>query len=84
MNFKPGFHKAAMEYVRHVTPSGVMNGHAYVYKDKPDWSWKWEMKTRTLQVALLEQAEGVQDSDYAKVQAIIEYLAHTELHGWDE
>ncbi len=69
MTFKPGFHKAAMAYVRFVGAETMLS--------KPPEEWPYDHNLIT--EIYLTCGTFSKDLTY-----IFQYLAHTELHGWDE
>lgn len=83
MNFKPGFHRAAMEYNAHIKVQPIIkvgraSGKAIMVK--------WHKSANVLRAAIMDNIDSP-FPDYEieeQIEGILAYLAHTELHGWDE
>ncbi len=79
MTFKPGFHKAAMELVAayDLEPVNATDDDATIMAQV--------LKESSVQGRLWDVlGNNVTDYKPGQLEAIIQYLAHTELHGWDE
>ncbi len=90
MNFKPGFHKAAMEYVKHCSPATLLHNHpppTYWDIEKNDIG-DWDARENELIDDMLDNVIntfGISRGElFMEAKCIARYLAHTALHGWDE
>ena len=77
MEFKSGFYKAAVAYVRYVTPEFVIAAAA---KTSPIAHLQTgQPESDNLLHAVMEECDCI---TYYDIHQVIEYLAHAELHGW--
>jgi len=89
MNFKPGFHKAAMEYVRWLR--GYKSDNSLIGEALMKQANKYRATRNALWDSIMSECEAERfngtirhATHEERVKAIIQYLAHTALHGWDE
>lgn len=90
ITFKPGFHKAAMEYVRFVGAKYLVNeslagfsAEVNLLRDHTDKDYAdYRKKERELFGAIAMAVST--NTHIPEIFSVLRYLAHTELHGWDE
>lgn len=80
MTFKPGFHKAAMEYVRWI----IDNPGDHSDKAWSDTCEEMRDKVRDEIADFSPESMTARDENALKLEGAMDYLAHTELHGWEE